>query len=361
MNVFFFCSPPGPPDNTGYEHQIIALAEGLLELGFTPKGNVNYWLRSTEEGDYLINRYEYTDLNEFDVVVFSNQVINFQGSDYLPDDLFNTDREYKLVFLDSSDGLKTPGFNKEFRNADFVLKSHYCSKYSYPENFVPWQFGLSNRVINYTQQDQVPFNEREELILSNFRVWHISRKLVEIISEQFYYDVYPKDEATESFEADTMADIDLLFWKQTGRRHYPSYYNRLNRTMISNATGGTLQKKEIVGSGLYSRLLRKLDSRFSLLKYDRIYQFDSWRLWESLVAGCCTLHLDFEKYGMELPVNPVNGLHYIGIDLDNPKKVLNILKDKERLSEISENGKNWALQFYSPKAVTERFLALLEE
>lgn len=360
MNVYFYCYPHGPADRAGYEHEIVALAEGLIELGHTPKGNVNYWLKSTKQDDYLIKQYEPKDLNEFDVIVFSSVIYDYQRQDILPKNIFDANRKYKLVFIDAADGLITPGYSEELRQVDFVLKSHYCNKYKYPKNFVPWQIGLTNRIIDYATRNSIHFDERNGMILSNFRVGHTLRQLVEDISQQLYYPIYSKNMETDRFEENSMEEIDKIFWTQTGKRHYPSYYKRLNSNIISNAVGGQVQKWTTEKTTLPARIARKIDALIPFLKYDRIYQFDSWRFWESLVSGCATMHVDFEKYGIMLQEMPINGVHYIGIDLDNPERILKCLKDKNQLRKIAENGKNWALKYYSPKAVANRFLNLLK-
>ncbi|MCD7816283.1 MAG: hypothetical protein LUH12_06195 [Bacteroides sp.] len=79
-------------------------------------------------------------------------------------------RKYITVFLDDSDGLRTPGFRKGAQNCDYVLKSHYNRLYEYPDNFVPWQFGVSNRILNAVSP--LPYSERIPQILVNFRAKH---------------------------------------------------------------------------------------------------------------------------------------------------------------------------------------------
>lgn len=357
MKTYFFCYPQGPPERAGYQHQLIAIAEGLKEQGFEVLGNINYWLRSTKENDYLIKAYKTDDLNEFDVVLFSSRIIDY-GSEYLlPNNLFSSQRTYKLVFIDSSDGLITPGFDRRFRNVDIILKSHYCSKYSYPQNFVPWQFGLTTRIMNYVSP--VNFSKRKDRILSNFRTCHQLRDIAETISQKHFYSIFPKDSTTDTIDENVQTEINLLFWKQTGRRHYSSYYRRLGESKLSNAVGGFVQKKTTGKNGINYKIIRKFDQTIGLYRYDRVYQFDSWRFWESMLSGCCTIHLDFDKYGMRFPVMPINGIHYIGVDLDEPQKAAEILKDGEALVNISENGARWALEHYSPLAVSKRFMTLI--
>ncbi len=98
------------------------------------------------------------------------------------------------------------------------------------------------------------------------------------------------------------------------------------------------------------------------LKTGTVIQFDSWRFWESLLAGCVTLHVDLEKYGAVFPVMPENWKHYIGIDLDDIEgSLVRIKENLPRFSEISRAGREWALANYNPKIVAERFLEIIEE
>ena len=90
---------------------------------------------------------------------------DYQRQDILPQNIFDANRKYKLVFIDAADGLITPGYSEELRQVDFVLKSHYCNKYKYPKNFVPWQIGLTNRIIDYATRNSIHFDERNGMIL----------------------------------------------------------------------------------------------------------------------------------------------------------------------------------------------------
>ncbi|MGB5635540.1 MAG: hypothetical protein WBM86_22560, partial [Waterburya sp.] len=70
-----------------------------------------------------------------------------------------------------------------------------------------------------------------------------------------------------------------------------------------------------------------------------------------------TFHVDFEKYGFELPIMPENWRHYVGIDLDNiSESIARIADQPEILEHISTEGRVWAIENYSPKAVALRFL-----
>jgi hypothetical protein len=358
MKVYFFCYPHGPANKSGYEHQIISIAEGLKLLNIDFSGNVNYWRNSVNEDDFLIKEEKDIDLDSVDAVVFSSALFYYKRLDLLNNDMFHSKRKYKLIFLDTSDGLITPGFNKQIRNVDFVLKSHFCKKHFYPKNFVPWQFGLTNRIINSV--DPLPFEQRKDEVQVNFRVKHQLRKLIDKNVMESILEYYKPNNTIDIQQVTNFNGLDELFWHQTGRRHYPSYYLRLGQSKLSSAFGGYLQKSNFANNKrIFSDYAIWMDNTFNPKLFDRIYQFDSWRFWESLASGCCTLHLDFEKYGVNLPVMPKNKTHYLGIDLENISAMKDVLKSKELVAEIGENGREWVLSNYSPKNIAERFLQLI--
>jgi hypothetical protein len=79
------------------------------------------------------------------------------------------------------------------------------------------------------------------------------------------------------------------------------------------------------------------------------------------VAGYCTIHIDLERYEAILPVMPIYGIHYLGVNFDNPEALENQLaKGKEHLHKIGQQGRDWVLEHYSPTATAARFLKLLD-
>ena len=363
MKAFFFLHPAGPPEKASYQHNMVGLAEGLKELGWEVQGNINYWKQSIDNNvDYLISASKFNTLNEFDLVLVSSTLWAYNGREILPKEIFTprANRKFKVVFEDSTDGFNNPSYLDEFRSFDLVLKSHFSVKRSNPKNFIPWQFSLTSRLIDYAQPQR--FDSRKLKILSNYRVNLQLRLLAEEKVMPLLYASYPKDSTIDGFDSSNGNPIDRLFWEQTGRRHYPAYFKRLGSTLVSNAIGGWVEKSITRKQGIVAKFERKLDQYgYGLVKYpyDRVFQFDSWRFWESLLAGCATIHIDFEKYGADFPVMPINGLHYIGIDLDEPAKNLEIIKDPKTAYEIGQNGRTWALENYSPKATATRLLNLL--
>jgi len=355
-SIFFFCCPIGTPDKTGYEHQIISIAEGLREIGVEFYSNINYWCESHETDSFLLTSRNDLSFEDCGVVVFSSNYLLYQGRQMLPDNLFAKERNYQLVYIDDSDGLITDGFNLS-DNVDLVLKSHFNKKYIYPSNFRPWQFGLTNRIITSALPHQT--GVRKNKMLVNFRVHHSVReeaknKVIPVISKYFSING-----ATEDF-AENESVLDQLYWRQTGRRHYENYYSRLSESVACACFGGYFQKTIPFQGSKFGYILRHLDYKFKLFSYNKVYQYDSWRFWESLAAGCCTFHVDLDKYGAVLPVMPVNGVHYLGVNFDDLAFLEKQLeKGTDYLEKIGEQGRQWAMNNYSPVSTATRFLDLL--
>jgi hypothetical protein len=352
-SVFFFCSPVGPADNTGYEHQIVCLAEGLKEIGVSIYSNIDYW---RENDDFLLKYDENVNYKDCDVVVYSSKFTGQEVQFGLPVTLYDSQRSYKLVYVDDEDGLITPGFEVH-QKVDYVLKSHYNRKYTYPFNFRPWQFGLTNRIINAVSSAHNTVRDNE--ILVNFRVHHPTREFASTSILPIAYKYLSQNTETDLM-AENESEEDKLFWHQTGRRHYSNYYKRLSIATACACFGGYLQKSIPFQKYKLGYYLRHLDYKFKVFKNDKVYQYDSWRFWESLVAGCCTIHIDLAKYGAVMPVMPVNGVHYLGVDFDDPAHFeKQLAKGTDFLQQVGEQGRMWVLENYSPKATAHRFLNLL--
>ncbi|MEG4859826.1 hypothetical protein QUB75_20245 [Microcoleus sp. K1-B6] len=166
----------------------------------------------------------------------------------------------------------------------------------------------------------------------------------EIVREQFLpliQHILPPDESTEDFDKSPSDSYHYLQWKQTGKRHYPSYYQRLKQSAACACFGGAVTSSYFTGEPI-------------------VEWWDSWRFWESLAAGCVTFHVDFDKYGVKLPVMPENWRHYIGIDLDNMQDTVDrIADDPGILEKISMEGRQWAIENYAPVPTALRFLEML--
>jgi hypothetical protein len=264
------------------------------------------------------------------------------------------------VALDRDDGTRLRSLEPDFRAFDFVLRTHYNAATRYRENFVPWAYGLSDRIVSATAAAGAPHTRRWEII-ANWRhsaYPHSLRLEVERNVLPRLRRVLPIERSAESLDAPPSDPQEKLWWRETGRRHWPAYYERLMSSVACAAFGGFFftrwpaEKESQLSRGL--KALLTLTCRRS----DLIAQFDSWRLWESLAAGCATFHVDFERYGCMLPVMPVNWEHYIGIDLERCDEAIERLRaDPSILERVGLAGRDWALAHYGPAATAQRFLA----
>jgi hypothetical protein len=358
--VFFYCLP------SSYQSLSICIAEGLKQLEIPFYSNVNYWQISLEPDDYLFGHNPSVTPDDCAVVVVEKAWVSDHGS--FPENLFHPGRKYVTVYLDDMDGPISPSFYPAARNFDFIFRTHLNNQVEYPANFVPWVFGLSNRIIRETS-NLPSFQHRTRHLLANFRVLQdtveviffgdnlpsippgmmrinstslkVEYPLRQILCNQFLSlieSILPVDRTVDYFNRPPTDSYHYCQWKQTDRRHYPTYYQRLKGVVACAAFGGYV----VPGTN-------------STPTY--VEWWDSWRFWESLAAGCATFHVDLDKYGAVLPVMPENWRHYIGIDLDNLEDaVQRLASEPEILERISISGRQWAIENYSPVPTAVRFI-----
>jgi hypothetical protein len=362
--IFFYCC------ESGNQHLSVCLAEGLKQLGIPYYSNINYWRLSPERDDYLFQHHPSVTPDDCDVVIVEKIWLIHHRS--LPENLFHSKRNYITLYLDDSDGLITPAWYPACRNFDFIFRTHCNSHIQYPDNFVPWVFGLSNRILKETH-DIPNFQHRSRHLLVNFRVTqkqvivrnfagldqlkpppglvvdpkHPDHLTVEHPLRLIFRDqlgpllekILPEYYIVDPFEQAPSDSYHYLQWVQTVQRHYPNYYQCLRTTAACAAFGGYLVPQRADGSEPY------------------LEWWDSWRFWESLAAGCVTFHVDFDKYAAKLPVMPENWRHYIGIDLDNPEHTVErIASEPGILEQISQSGRQWAIENYGPVPTAIRVL-----
>jgi hypothetical protein len=350
--VYFFLRSPRGPEDAGYQHRSLAIAEGLKEIGVPVFANINYWRANPEARDTAFCFDEKVAPEDCEILVAEH--VYFDEQKRLPRAFSDLGRKGRTVYIDASDGWRTPAMSEYSHGIDLVLKCHYSSRFDYGPNVKPWAFGLSQRLMDAAAK-YVPGVPRTKTIISNFRANHPVRRLANerflpLLKEHFEPDAYVDTAPPE-------AAYDRLMWEQSGRRHYPKYYARLCESAACSAFGGYFVPS-------FSRSLESLSLRMaykicSVLRSPTrsIAQFDSWRFWEALAAGCLTFHVDLARYGCMLPVMPRNGDHYFGIDLSKPKvEASRVLASAARFSSIAEEGRRWALENYSPKATARRFI-----
>jgi len=355
-----------------YDAGVIHLAEGLKKMGYTFFSNRNYWKTGINE-DYLF-RYnkDFDPTVDADVVVLSNKwaehmdLVSFKlVSLPLPGWLFNASRKFLLVYLDLRDGYKTVSYTPPFRRFDFIFRAHKNSKTFNWNNIHPWILGFGNRILkekknisvenkNYQMAVNFYFSHpyvhqlralAEKKIISKFDPAFINRK---ITSKEKPFDEFSK-----------------LMWEQTYGLHNPEYYKHTEQTLLVAAFCGELVPGLPNDPSVYLRggNKAKIKNQWSHLlsavirTEKRLIQWDSWRFWETLALGSVPMHVDIAKYGVELPVMPVNWKHYIGVDLNNINKTIEqIIEEKDLIYKIAKEGNEWCMTNYSPEASTKRFL-----
>jgi hypothetical protein len=354
--VYFYCSPIGKPENAAYQLSTVYLAEGLKALGVPFYSNINYWKVSPDREEYLCRHDPEVTRDDCSIVVMDG--VWFMFGNPLPENIFHPKRNYITAYFESAADGKA-AWQPEFRQFDFILRSHYNSRFKYPSNFHPWAFGLSDRIIKETT-DIPKFEERKSNILVNFRIGHPLRSLIQENFLPFIQNALAVDSSVDNFSDPPTDPYDYLCWQQTGMRHYPSYYKRLRESVACACFGGLFINSwplDAFGpTKLHDRILNKVLEMISPSPR-RVMNWESMRFWEAIAAGCVPFHIDLQKYGASLPMMPENWHHYIGIDLDNIQAAIDrINSEPEILDKISLAGREWALKYYSPESAALRFL-----
>jgi len=360
LKIYFYCDPrENLPIGDKFQHLLVCLAEGFQELGISFFSNVNYWQNSLETEEYLFQYHAHVTPDDCSIVILTNNWYHAQQP--LPKKLFHPQRQYITVYLDGEDDDKTYTKRPEFRQFYCIFRTHFNSKLNYGHNFHPWGFGLSNRILQ--ELNTVPsFTDRKKQILVNFRHWKSGHFVRNLSCGQFI----PQIEnilSVNNFIDDPnhhQEGYHYLQWLQTGGRHYPNYYQRLQESVACTCFGGFFVPSWPNNPGnLVNRTIKQLLANLKL-QSNTILQWDSWRFWESLAAGCVTFHVDFEKYGIALPVMPENWRHYIGVDLDNVQATTDrIMENPEILEYIAKEGRHWAIKYYSPVPTALRLLEIV--
>lgn len=361
MEVFFYFGKELCNEQTYYP--FVCLAEGFKELGIPSYSDINNCLQGLDE-DYLIKYDENHPMSEANIVFIHNALYELDNADEILDKINSRNRKYVTIFIDESDGVKTPGFRKGARSCDFILKCHFNRKYEYPDNFYPWQFGLCNRILKSVSPES--YNKRQLEVLVNFRAKHQLRDYLNNLLKPIFSKYFIWNTCSNNFNADNLQGNDLLYWKQTGAKHYPDYYKKLSMSAVCACYGGVFAIPVGNYNKYTAKIAREINNCLHIYEWDRVRQWDSWRLWEAWAAACCVVHVDLEKYGCVLPVMPENGKHYIGIDIKNIGKLEALLaknsempKESSLLGEIAANGREFVLENYAPVKVAERLLNML--
>ncbi len=376
MRVYFYCR-----DEPGVlQEDVVTLAEGLLELGVPFYGNCNYWQQSTDPGNYLIKHEPEIRPDDCDVVVVSYfwpfwiRMGDFKVfRNPLPEGLFKPGRKYRTVYMDNHDGHRTVSWEPEYRCFDLILRSKLNRRAWHPANIRPWVLGFTNRILRATA-GALPFAQRDKKVLVNFGASHPYGHGTRTEAAKTFLPelekVIPFDTTKDDLKVAPDDPYEKLMWEQTGMRFSQRYYDRLKSSQAVACFCGDMippMPWKNPGQYLVGGNKAKLKRAFfdALAKIDprppRAVQWDSFRAWEAWVAGCATINIDLDLYGPELPVMPENWKHYIGVDLRKPMDAIDRLRsDPNLLERVAAQGRDWALEHYSPRAAARRLLDIIK-
>lgn len=370
--VYFHCVE----EPNAYQDDVVVLADGLQQLGVETFGNCNYWLRSTNPDDWLVRHDPVVGPQDCDIVIVSSAWSRWIDDNLnvlerpLPGGLFAPGRRYRTAYVDHDDGYATSTWQEPYRAFDLILRAKYNRRCFHPSNQQPWVLGVSARMLHMTA-GAPDWQERQPGVLINFGASHPYVHSARALAGPPFLAA-----ASGSFGIDDRRDdlsiaptepYDLLMWRQTQRRHNRSYYARLKSTQAIAAFCGDLipptpfYPRYLVG-GHRARINRQLHDLWAHLdpRPPRLIQWDSWRFWEGLAAGCLVFNLDLRHYGVALPVMPEPFVHYVPLRLDNmPGAFARLAAEPGLAQRIARQGRAWALEHYSPRALARRFLDLL--
>jgi hypothetical protein len=354
--VYFYCAPPSVGDEVLYQHLLVCLAEGLTALGVPCYSNIDCWPLDPDRSRYVLRHDPNVTADDCAVVILSDEWFTRGGEFPERSPISNA----CWIALDREDGSRLRTLQPGFRSFDFVLRTHFSRHTQYRSNFVPWAYGLSERIIAATA-DATPEGRTWELVANwrHTRNPHSLRLAVERSFLPRVRAVLPIDDAREALDTPPAGSLDYLWWYETGRRHWPAYYERMKAAAACASFGGYFVTPwPAAKESFLSRLIKRGLTR-THLETHLISQWDSWRFWEAFASGCANINVDLARYDCVLPVMPVNGEHYIGVDLDDVTPVIERLRDDPAsVARIGAAGRTWALEHYGPVATARRMLDL---
>lgn len=362
--IKFFVTPVYPYGHDHYYHEIIALSEGLIELGHDVSCNVNYWfqpeynsylLKENSKDDYEIAIYDFRYTRSFEHLLFRKGYPNFK-------------KNALKILVDRNDWI-SPIWkdNRQYQIFDLILAGHLLKNISYPANVRPWSIGLTNRITHSIDKYFNKNEKSENIIGHNFRVAHNMREYVlkGIENNLKKYRLHSCFTNPENFKDLT----DAYYWKSSTGRHDPDYFKLLNSKLMFASFGGYYEYKPIAYTPYtltdkirrkpyfwYSKVLFKKNKSIAPAVF--VFQYDNFRFWEVLYSRACPVNLNFESWDFLMPVNPVEGKHYVGINKFDFYEFADRIEKMplERIQEIGLKGRQWVNQNYSPVAQAKRLL-----
>ncbi len=366
--IKFYITPVYPYGNDHYYHEIIAVAEGMIALGFDIFGNCNYWFQP-EKNEYLIK--EDVNNKNFDIAIYDYRYVkSFEHLLFRPN-YPNFDKTKKHILIDRNDWISPIwNNNKHYQIFDVICAANLYSNYKYSKNVKPWAIGLTNRIMNGIDLHYDKNKLRTNITGHNFRVDHNMRGYV-LNRLQNQLLKYP---ATTLFSDDNKnTETDNYYNTHSTQRHNSAYYKNLSECKFHLAFGGYYEYKPFCYQPytLINKIFRKINywkynyarkNKTDFSKQIFVFQQDNFRFWEVLYSGSIAINLNLKYWNFLLPQMPVSGEHYIGIANlhDDVESKIKILSD-EQITQMSKNARQWVTDNYSPKAQANRILYYLNE
>jgi len=368
-SVYFFILPL---ENGGYQHNAISLAQGLQQMGIEFGASTDYWRQP--DGSFLFRHDPDASPADFDWVVISEHYLSY-GNQQFPDGFFELPG--KKAYIHTGDGLahqyNIHRLKSHYDRFDLILLHQY-EDIPYPDHFRPWAYGVSQHIIDLAFPD-LPKAPR---ICVNYRNSHSVRRL----GQERIFDRLPEEMIDTTREMDEWKgwenETDYVKYcvYQSAGRHSRGYNQRIGGSAATACFGGVFYIRPwfwnwpafkianyFVQSAASIGRMQNLAKKVGLAKKHvyRLYQWDSWRFWETFANASVAIQVDLKKYKVILPEYPVPGQHYLGVDLEQPAEAVEILQDHARLLEIGQAGRKWALDHYGPQAQARRMLAYMAE
>jgi hypothetical protein len=335
-------------DETTYEHVSVVLAQGLSELGYVNYGSCNYW--EEFQSDYLIKQTALSShVNYIAIISSSYHLKNLNSIESIRKLV-----KY-LILIDSEDGGEKTECKPFYSSFDLVLRCHYSSKIENAKNVIPWQWGITNHMIKWIR-DANEHNSKK--IQINFRVPHQARNMgIKILSKSVSkrFQIVREIDYLEDHVRGFLTEEQLHYVRLTQNRCLPNYAKRIKDSALAFSFAGWFY----VNEQMY--LIRKIKNiairlGVKIPKSAVLVQFDSWRLWENFFSGVPVVHFDLDLYSAQLPVQPVNGVHYLGVDLRGRVNGVDLNRFLDNKSEISQAARDFVNQHYTPRAIASRFI-----
>lgn len=358
--AYFFLGKTASGDFHGYPHQAIVVAEGLKKHGWQIASDVEAWRPSPGEPFLFPGEAKSPSPRECDLLVVGDDFFMLQGSPALPEAV--TASTLPAILLDRrdlGDDLRTL-YSKAYGRFERIFRTHGQRRFHYPRNVRQMVFGISDRI---QESSAIAARNRGETPRSGV-LWNFRHKqfphTVRLWAEE---NVKPVLTSRSSLQSEVDPEVEnnsysTLMLKQTEGRHFPAYYDRMARAEMAACFGGwfllPVPQREAGPVCMWGRRLMKMLGQNTSM----IAQWDSWRMWEAFAAGTTVLHLDMVRNGFLFGgPQPEAMKHYVSVDLDHPaENLLPLLEDRQRLHQIGEAGRAWALEHYSSEATASRIL-----